>query len=371
MAKGKSKTILVVEDDLEVLNLIAFILRRAGYEVIVAKTGEEGVTQTSMMAPDLVLMDVMLPGIDGFEATKRIRRLPEGRNLPIVFLSALGDVESKVKGLRAGGDDYVAKPIKAGDLLARVEARLMTGAPAEGQLISVFGSKAGVGTTTVAVNLALALRRVSQRDVLLLDWRRPLGDVAYLLNYREMPILDALLAKVKNLDEGMFASSLKEFSPGVDVLLGATAWESADRMGWDALHRILGVAMDRADYVLADMGPFATWGDLTPITNEGMSLCVLTPELVSVKRAAGAIDALLRAEYDCWPILNRSDVPGCLSRSGVEQRLGTLLKGHVPDDPEVVTRALNQAQPAYVASPTSVFSLAIEDIATQVHEALS
>ena len=81
MAKGKSKTILVVEDDLEVLNLIAFILRRAGYEVIVAKTGEEGVTQTSMMAPDLVLMDVMLPGIDGFEATKRIRRLPERREI--------------------------------------------------------------------------------------------------------------------------------------------------------------------------------------------------------------------------------------------------------------------------------------------------
>lgn len=123
--------ILVVDDDQRLLRLLELSLHRAGYQVITAVVGELGVEKVRTEQPDLVLMDVMMPGIDGFETTKRIRRLPEGRHIPIIFLSALVEKEAKMKGLRIG-DDYITKPVKMGEVLARIEARLRPMAPTLG-----------------------------------------------------------------------------------------------------------------------------------------------------------------------------------------------------------------------------------------------
>ncbi len=133
--------ILVVDDDPQLHRLLIRVLNWGGYQVIGAMSGEEGVDKVRDHEPDLVLMDVMMPGIDGFEATRRIRRLPQGRHIPIIFLSALDDTKAKVKGLRVGGDDYITKPVRMGELLARVEARLRPEALVLGQLINLFGGR--------------------------------------------------------------------------------------------------------------------------------------------------------------------------------------------------------------------------------------
>jgi len=130
--------VLIVDDDERVLRLLQLCLHRAGYQIITATTGEEGVRKVRAEKPDLVLMDVMMPGIDGFEATKRIRRLPEGRHIPVIFLSALDQTAAKIKGLRGGGNDYVTKPVKMGELLARVEVHLRPQGLAQGQLITAL-----------------------------------------------------------------------------------------------------------------------------------------------------------------------------------------------------------------------------------------
>lgn len=113
--------ILVVDDDPRYVRLIQVNLEASGYTVLVARDGEEAIVSTASAGPDLVLLDIMMPNVNGYTACKKIR---EFSNVPIVMLTALGETEDKVKGLDMGADDYVTKPISVQELLARVRAAL-------------------------------------------------------------------------------------------------------------------------------------------------------------------------------------------------------------------------------------------------------
>ena len=146
--------ILVVDDDPNLLRLVELILKRAQYSVITAATGEIGIEKAREDTPDLVLMDVMLPGIDGFQAVKQIRMLPECTNVPIVFLSASDSTESKVKSLTGGGNDYITKLVKTGELMNRLEAHLRSKSIPLSQTITILGSTPAIISTTPMVQYA-------------------------------------------------------------------------------------------------------------------------------------------------------------------------------------------------------------------------
>ncbi len=113
--------ILVVDDNPRYVRLITINLEASGYTVISAANGDEAVELAAGANPDLILLDIDMPGKDGFEACRHIRQFSD---VPIVMLTALTQVESVVKGLDAGADDYVTKPLEADELLARIRARL-------------------------------------------------------------------------------------------------------------------------------------------------------------------------------------------------------------------------------------------------------
>lgn len=121
---GEKLSVLVVEDEPLISEMIAKSLRLEGYSVDAARTGEEGLQKVKEVNPDLVLLDVLLPKIDGWEVLTRLRDDPRTKSIPIIMLTALSDEKSKVQGLRGGADDYVTKPFSALELMARVEAVL-------------------------------------------------------------------------------------------------------------------------------------------------------------------------------------------------------------------------------------------------------
>jgi two-component system OmpR family response regulator len=114
--------VLVVDDEQNITELIATAMRYEGFDVQTAATGRQALDAISTFRPHLVLLDVMLPDLDGFEVARRVRQ--EGRRVPIVFLTAKDATEDKVRGLTLGGDDYVTKPFSLEELLARVRAVL-------------------------------------------------------------------------------------------------------------------------------------------------------------------------------------------------------------------------------------------------------
>ena len=121
MAKER---ILVVEDEEDILELVRFNLSREGYNVMGAATGEEAWKLTSSEMPDLIVLDLMLPGIDGLEVTKMIKNDSRTRDIPIVMLTAKGEESDIVTGLELGADDYITKPFSPRVLVARVKAVL-------------------------------------------------------------------------------------------------------------------------------------------------------------------------------------------------------------------------------------------------------
>lgn len=122
MAELGMKRILLVEDDPTISDLVAYNLRRAGYEVLQEHNGRAGLETALSQSVDLVLMDLMLPGLDGMAATREIvRRKP---SLPVIMLTARSERETMIEGLEIGADDYITKPFDLDVLLARIQARL-------------------------------------------------------------------------------------------------------------------------------------------------------------------------------------------------------------------------------------------------------
>ena len=114
MASPLTKKILIVEDEHDILQLVKLYLEKEGFRTVLAKTGMEGLRQVKQEKPDLVVLDLMLPEIDGIEVCTRLRSAPETARLPIIMLTAKAEESDTIIGLELGADDYVIKPFKIG-----------------------------------------------------------------------------------------------------------------------------------------------------------------------------------------------------------------------------------------------------------------
>lgn len=115
-----ARKVLIVDDEPSIVVPLQFLMEQNGYEVKTAATGEEGIETLSTFRPDVVLLDIMLPGMDGFEACQRIREIPEGQDARIIFLTAMGREMDIAKGMSLEPDDYITKPFSNADVAARV-----------------------------------------------------------------------------------------------------------------------------------------------------------------------------------------------------------------------------------------------------------
>lgn len=121
--------ILIVEDEPDILNLLAFNLENSGFEVIKAEDGYEALEKVRRESPDLVLLDLMLPKMDGLTVCRRIKENPGTRHLPVLMLTAKGEEGDKITGLELGADDYVTKPFSPRELILRIKAVLRRAKP--------------------------------------------------------------------------------------------------------------------------------------------------------------------------------------------------------------------------------------------------
>lgn len=119
-----SPKILIVDDEQDILELIEYNLLKDGYRVFKATNGFEALTEAKKVRPDLIILDVMMPKMDGIEACRQLRSLPEFKNTFILFLTARNEEYSEIAGFNAGADDYIAKPIKPRALVSRIDAIL-------------------------------------------------------------------------------------------------------------------------------------------------------------------------------------------------------------------------------------------------------
>lgn len=217
-----NKKILVIEDDPGTVRLIKDCLQQEGYQVLTALNGLEGIRKAKSEEPDLIILDVLLPGVDGFEICHRLRAEPQTAKLPVLMLSAMVREIDKATGLKVGADDYITKPADLSEDLSeivnRVESLLAKKTAAKSEMAAVVGSKRGVGTTTLVVNVAIALSRRGKR-VILADLCPYGGAIAEYLGLKpEHPITELLRRPVNTINRGDLEAALTVHHTGVRVL---------------------------------------------------------------------------------------------------------------------------------------------------------
>ncbi|MCD6416534.1 MAG: response regulator [Planctomycetes bacterium] len=121
---AKSKTVLIVDDEAHIVRSLGFVVRRAGYEVIEARGGEEALDVIQEQRPDLVFLDIMMPGLSGYEVCRRVKESAELNSTYIILLTAKGQQEDREKGVEVGADEYMTKPFSPSRAVERVQATL-------------------------------------------------------------------------------------------------------------------------------------------------------------------------------------------------------------------------------------------------------
>ncbi len=180
--------ILVVDDDPRITSLLRRILAYEGYSVAVAASGHEALTRSLERAPDLVILDIMLPGIDGLEVARRLRAA--GDNVPILMLTARDAVSDRVKGLETGADDYLVKPFANEELLARVKVILRRNQVERNEVLRYGGVELDTGTRVAYRGGREIELSPTEYELLALFLRRP----------RQVLTRDTILDRVWGLD---------------------------------------------------------------------------------------------------------------------------------------------------------------------------
>jgi len=150
-----SKRLLIVDDEPNLLVAVAAVLRGEGFEVTTARNGREALTQVAQSTPDLIVSDVRMPGMDGYEVARRLRSTPSFSLIPIVFLSAKDETEDRVEGFRSGVDVYLTKPFEPGELIAVINGILQRIERTHSTIARLVGSEAATEETVFVRDEAL------------------------------------------------------------------------------------------------------------------------------------------------------------------------------------------------------------------------
>ncbi len=348
--------ILVVDDDPNVQRLLQYTLKQEGYEVVSAVDGAEGFRLWASELPDLILLDVMLPKLDGYQVAQKIRAEEgEGSHIPIIMLTAEREVEQKVRGLRAGADDYLIKPFHPAELLARIKSLLARFAPKElmlarpplGRVLAFYGAKGGVGTTTIAINAAIALHRELGRKVSLIDGNLQFGDhrVFLDLGLDRKSIVDVVTAP--SMDQDLIKQVLVKHDSGIDLLLAPPTPETAELVTTDHLPVILDHLRDLYDYILVDIDKRLDDINLGILESAETVFVVMTADLSCLKNVRLVLETIGHLGFAdrVQLVLNRSNAFTGISVKNAEGALRKPIDHQIVNEYRGAISALNSGAP--------------------------
>lgn len=381
--------ILIIDDDLDTLRLVGLMLQKQGYQILAANNGAQGLQQASEHLPDLILLDVMMPGMDGYEVSRHLRASPPTAGIPILMFTAKAQLEDKVEGFEAGADDYLTKPTHPTELQAHVKALLArtkarginppTTPPTEepGHIIGVLAARGGLGVTTIALNLASALRQKTKAGVAFIELRPGQGTAAFDLGMEESNSrgLNMLLNSAPgDIHRDRIRESFFSHESGLKVLAASHTPKDA-ALTTTGLNQAEAIATRMpfiAKYTVLDLGP-----GLPAISQKLLSHChqlaiVLEPTEGSVQHTRALISDLIGAGFDKRRILTalnfriRSDL--YLSMNQVAEKLAHPVSVTVTAMPELLMQAARKKTTAFFAQPEGLTAQQFIQLTHQVIE---
>jgi len=381
-----SEKILIVDDDLDTLRLVGLMLQRQGYQISAATNGQQGLDKAFEEDPDLILLDVMMPDMDGYEVTRRLRRNPFTANTPILMFTAKTQLDDKVVGFEVGANDYLTKPTHPSELQARVKTLLAragkkksassdTGTENRGYIIGVLAARGGLGATTLAVNLAAGLLNRTKSEVIVAELLPGQGALALDLGLNASKGLINLLSinKVTDITRDKTREALTHHGSGLKFLLSSDRPRDMQLMNQTANYEAtLSALTTLARFVVLDLGvgiqPFAN--KVLPYCNEILIVLEGAPNIIAHTRAL--IDDIMSMNVNrrnINVILNnriRSDTQ--LPTNQVQSKLDFEIISTLSPAPELFTQATRMQVPAVLCQPESMTTRQINKLVEFITE---
>nr|MBN1228199.1 response regulator [Anaerolineae bacterium] len=409
-------TILVIDDDSSLLQMMSLMLKRAGHEPILAANGHEGIQMARTHRPDLAVIDVMMPDINGFDVCRTLRGNPGTNQIPLLVLTALAQPEQQDMALESGADDFITKPVTRDDLTRHVDELLASGprtvlppepppqqqapayspqpptptytapppqpsyappsppqptlqpAPQPAQaahipLISVIGLRPGVGATTLAVNIAIALIRTGR--TCLLDLNTTGGQLSPHFGITTPRATWLNLMNVQPGDDKRTIGSALSFDQKTGVAIIAAPTQRVDRSLHDSsLGYILEVLAEGFSYTIADLSDSQTSMAAFVFHASRYLLLVIDDDPAKLHLAAETLRSFEQtgADGQMHIVLNHTRPHG-IPAENVIQTLNRPLSGNIPYAPEQI-QAFTQGLPLTAAYPDSLFARSIIQLTT-------
>lgn len=369
--------ILVVDDSPLNLKLVTGALAPAGYEIVTALSGQEALQRFDAIRPDLVLLDVVMPDLNGYEVCRRLRQKAGFTQLPILMLTSNDSLEERIYGLEAGADDYMSKPFQVPELQARVKALLRRVAPATGQrggtqgkVIAVFSLRGGIGVSTLAANLAAGLAQLWAAPTALVDLVLTGGQAALMLN---LPLrhswADLARPPVGEIDAELLDSVLLAHQCGARVLAASSRPEENELITPEKIAHVVSLLRDRYEYVVLDLPHDFSEVALAGLDAADQVLVLMAPELASVRAMTCALDLFDKLDFKperIVPVLNATFERGVLARKEIESALKRPVTFTLPFMPDYLISAINRGVPPVIELAGKPAGIVFEDLAFAV-----
>ncbi len=373
-----AEKILVVDDDLDSLKLITLMLQRNGYEVTAATNGAQALQKAAAETPDLIILDVMMPDMSGYDVCRRLRRNDATKLIPIIMFTAKTLIDDKVAGFEAGADDYLTKPTHPAELASRVRAILLRSAAqrqtkaGRGMTIGVFGAKGGVGATTIALNIAAA-RMLAGQNPIVADFRLGTGSLGLALGMGDSRgMANALSKPLEEIRPRNIENDLVTHSSGLRALLSsAYAKEASLPVNPESGAAVVRALRAMGTPIVVDMGTFSN-PFFSRIQREMDQLViVIDPITITLAMAREQLQEIDQERPVNRPthivIVNRAASGSPLSWNEVERILGREVRGNISLASELTTQSLVANVPVVMLQPTAIVSSQLIKLSEDLH----
>lgn len=374
MASGE--LILIVDDEVATLQLLGMALEREGYRIGAAQTAQQAIERVEQEVPSLAVVDVMLPGRSGLDLCLDLRNRADTANLPIILLSAKGEVADRVAGLKSGADEYLTKPIDTKEFIARVASLLertrrllVASASSSARAVSFIGAKGGVGTTACVVNVGVALA-LSGVSVAAVELRGHMGSFPILLGLKVADGISRLsLAEPREITQQAVAQRMVSHASGMRALC-APAEIGPGLLPQPAADAILRALSGLAQVLVVDLPPFPAPSVLAALPLSQVVCLVVEPLRESVERAtrmASFVESQAASGASLGVlIVSRAPIASPISRTEISERLRWPILGAIPPAPDEFLRAANLGKTILEIYPEGILSQTIRDLAEKL-----
>jgi len=370
--------VLLIDDEQFYFKLIRNALKAADYDLEYAKSASEGLAKIPSYEPEMLIVDLKLPEMDGFEIVKRIRRDPKFSHTPVIVITSADELSEKLKAFELGADDYLVKPFQPEELVARMgilarRGRAMQMARKETKdkkistVLAVHSLRGGLGCSSLVVNLGLALYKLWGKQTLLVDGVLTAGQVALMLNAKPKATWENLVGiELENLDEMVVGEIMCLDKSGVRYIASPRYPIAADTFSNGSLQLLMERLTSSNEFIVVDTSHDFSDMTIQMLSMAGSILLVMAPEMAALRTTMSALEIYDRLGVpleNVKIVLNNNSSNPAIKQTQLEKVLKRPMDFVLPYEAGEVNRALNFGKPFILENPDLPLCLQLEKMA--------